>query len=99
MKLRFARDAVRDLEELRDWLAPRSASGYRHVTVAIRATLGRVQDQPLSGRPTEHPEIREAIEHRYGFIIPYVIRGNVLWVMRVYNARRHPLIWSDDGLT
>ncbi|KQW31292.1 hypothetical protein ASE36_03230 [Rhizobium sp. Root274] len=97
MKLRFTPDAVRDLEELRDWLMPRSPSGHRHVVSAIRAALLRIQDQPQSGRPTARPDIREAIEPRYGFILPYTVRGNVLWVLRVYNARRHPLIWTDDS--
>ena len=54
---------------------------------------------PQSGRPTVHADIREIIEPSYGFVIPYTIRGNVVWVLRVYNARRHPLIWTDDGLT
>jgi toxin ParE1/3/4 len=99
MKLRFSPDAVRDLEELRHWLMPRSPSGHKHVTAAIRASLRRIQDQPQSGRPTEHPDIRESVEPRYGFIIPYTVRGNVLWVLRVYNARRHPLIWSDEDVT
>lgn len=98
MKLRFTRDAVRDLEDLKSWLLPRSPSGHKHVASAIRTTLRRVQDQPKSGRTTEHPDIREAIEPRYGFIIPYTVREDVLWVLRVYNARRHPLIWTDDGI-
>jgi plasmid stabilization system protein ParE len=58
--------------------------------------LRRVQEQPESGRPTERSNIREAIEPRYGFILPYTLRGEVIWVLRVYNARRHPLIWSGD---
>ena len=77
---------------------PRSPSGHRQVTAAIRASLRRIQDQPQSGRLTEHPDIREAVEPHYGFVIPYTVRGDVLWVLRVYNARRHPLIWSDDDL-
>ncbi|MGE8103160.1 type II toxin-antitoxin system RelE/ParE family toxin [Allorhizobium sp. NPDC080224] len=96
MKLRFTRDAVRDLEDLRDWLRPRSPSGHKHVVTAIRTTLRRVQEQPQSGRLTERPDIREAVEPRFGFILPYTVRGDILWVLRVYNARRHPMIWTDD---
>lgn len=99
MRLRFTRDAVRDLEDLRDWLVPRSPTGHKRVVAAIQAALKRIREQPQSGRRTEHPDIREAIEPRYGFIIPYTIRGDVLWVLRVYNGRRHPMIWTEEGVT
>ncbi len=99
MRLRFTRDAVHDLEDLRDWLLPRSPGGHKRVAAAIRAVLEKLKEMPQSGRPTDRADIREIIEPRYGFVIPYTIRGNVVWVLRVYNARRHPLIWTDDGLT
>ncbi len=99
MRLRFTRDAVHDLEDLRDWLLPRSPGGHKRVAAAIRAVLEKLKEMPQSGRPTDHADIREIIEPRHGFVIPYTIRGNVVWALRVYNARRHPLIWTDDGLT
>ncbi len=98
MKLRFTPDAVRDLEDLKAWLVPRSRSGHRKVVGAIQASLRHIQAYPQSGRVTEHPRIREAVEVRYGFIIPYTTREDAIWVLRVYHARRHPLIWTDDGL-
>ncbi|GLS21939.1 hypothetical protein GCM10007874_49560 [Labrys miyagiensis] len=39
--------------------------------------------------------IREVIEPRYGFIIPYLVRGNVLYIPRVYQARRRPLDYDS----
>ena len=99
MRLRFTRDAVRDLEDLRNWLLPRSPSGHKRVVNALQAVLKRIREQPQSGRATEHPAIREAVEPRYGFILPYTIRGDVLWVLRIYNGRRHPMIWTEDGVT
>ena len=37
------------------------------------------------------PDIRELIEPRYGFIIPDTQRGGIIWILRVYSARRYPL--------
>jgi len=36
-------------------------------------------------------DIRELIEPRYGSIIPYTQSGGIIWILRVYNARRYPL--------
>lgn len=91
MRLRFAPDAVADLDELRNWLKPRSPQGHRNVVSAITNTIRPLQQHPDGGRPTSHPDIREAIEPRYGFIIPYSVRNETLWILRIYSARRYPL--------
>ncbi|WP_442792920.1 type II toxin-antitoxin system RelE/ParE family toxin [Rhizobium sp. SL86] len=91
MRLRFAPDAVADLDELRTWLKPRSPQGHRNVVSAITKTIRTLQQHPDTGRATSRPDIREAVEPRYGFIIPYSVRNETLWIPRVYSARRYPL--------
>jgi toxin ParE1/3/4 len=43
-------------------------------------------------------DVREAVEPRYGFIIPYCVRGDALYVLRVYRARRQPLDYDELDL-
>jgi toxin ParE1/3/4 len=56
---------------------------------------GLVMDNPRIGRPTPRENIREVIETRYGFLIPYTVKADVLFVLRVYRSTRKPL---DYGL-
>lgn len=90
MRLRFTADAVEDLRQLREWLIGRSPHGYRNVISALTKTMRTLPSHPQAGRPSERADIRELIESRYGFIIPYTIAGNTIWILRVYNARRAP---------
>jgi plasmid stabilization system protein ParE len=90
MRLHFTPDAVEDLRSLREWLMVRSPGGYRHVVLSITRTIRVLDAHPEAGRPTERANIRELIERRYGFILPYTVIGDSIWILRVYNARRAP---------
>ena len=57
---------------------------------AIVRCLRLLPEHPHAGRPTERPDIRELIERRYGYIIPYTILGETIWILRIYDARRDP---------
>lgn len=95
MQLRFSRQALTDLDDLKQWLGSRSPQGHRNVSTALSRCIRRLADHPAAGRTTALPEIRELVEPHYGFIIPYTQRGDILWILRIYNARRHPLNLSD----
>ena len=90
MNLRFGPDALDDLQGLKEWLHSRSPAGYRNVVSAITKTIRFLKRHPHSGRNTDRPDIREIIERRYGFIIPYTVIDDTIWILRVYNARREP---------
>ena len=91
MELRFSRQALADLDDLKQWLGPRSPQGHRSVAAALSRCIRKLTDHLDAGRPTAMPDIRELIEPRYGFIIPYTQRGGIIWILRVYSARRYPL--------
>jgi plasmid stabilization system protein ParE len=89
-RLRFSEQALADLDEIRAWLRPRSPGGLQNVTRRLAGAVRSLVDHPDAGRPTTNPEIRELVEPRYGFILPYTVRGDTIWVLRVYSARRNP---------
>ncbi|MCB1534647.1 MAG: type II toxin-antitoxin system RelE/ParE family toxin [Rhodoblastus sp.] len=91
MRAIFSRAATQDLRELRRYLSPLSPSGLAAVTSAIERRVQVTLEHPDSGRPSPHPAIRESIEPRYGFLIPYVVRGEYLIVLRIYRSARKPL--------
>ncbi len=61
------------------------------VVLALEARIRAVADNPGIGRPTPRDDVREAVEARYGFLIPYYLRGSRLYVLRVYRSNRQPL--------
>lgn len=91
MRAVFSRAAARDLHELRRYLSPLSPAGLASVTGAIERRILATLEQPSSGRPSPQPGIREAVEPRYGFVIPYAVRGENLIVLRIYRSSRKPL--------
>lgn len=99
MEVIFTTEAKRDLDELREHLAPLSPRGLKRVVAALEARINAVAANPGIGRPTPREDVREAVEAKYGFLIPYYVSGNRLHVLRVYRSVRQPLDYEalDTG--
>ena len=91
MKVVFTEEAKRDLDDLRTYLRPLSPSGLANVVAALENCIRLVTDNPGIGRPTPRKDVREAIEPRYGVVIPYVLKADTLFVLRIYRSKRRPL--------
>ncbi len=91
MEVIFTEEAKRGLDELRRYLEPLSPAGLANVALALEARIRAVADNPGIGRLTPRDDVREAVEARYGFLIPYYLRGSRLYVLRVYRSNRKPL--------
>ena len=94
MKLRFSRDALIDIDELKSWLKPLAPNGYSSVIKRVTATIRVLNQYPESGRATALAGVREVIEPKYGFVIPYTVRDETIWILRVYSSRRYPLNYN-----
>lgn len=46
------------------------------------------------GLKTLRDDIRELVEPRYGFIIPYTVHEGTIFILRIYSAKRYPLDFS-----
>ncbi len=91
LEICFTTEAKADLDELRSYLEPLSPRGLVRVSLAIEAQIKMIADFPASGRPSPRQDVREAIEPKYGFLIPYMVLGDKLHILRVYRAKRQPL--------
>ena len=98
MRLVFTVEAKRDLDELRDYLRPLSPKGLANVVASIRSRIEVGMANQRIGRPTPRDDVRELVDPKYGFIIPYFARGDVFFVLRVYQSRRSPLTYEDLSL-
>ncbi len=94
MQIIFTIEAKQYLEDLRAFLRPLSPSGLANVTRRLEECILPVPDFPKIGRPTPRAEVREVIETRYGFVIPYYFKGGNLYILRVYRTARKPLDYA-----
>jgi len=95
MNIEFTSPALYDLEELRTWYQPRSKRGLANMLTEIQETITRIPDQISSGRPTPRDDVREKITPTYGFIIPYYICDNTVYILRIYRGMRKPLDYDE----
>ncbi len=95
MKIVLTSEAKSDLEELRAYLLPVSPSGLNNVVSAIENKLRQIAEHPSSGRISPRDDVREAIETRYGFLIPYLVKSDTLYVLRIYRGKRKPLDYDQ----
>ena len=91
MKIEFTSPALQDLEELREYLADRSPSGLVNMIADIEGTVRSIRGSIAKGRKTPHDEVWEKITPKYKFLIPYYIRRDTLYILRVYRSNRDNL--------
>lgn len=87
----FTKEAKADLDELRNWLLPLNPAGLVKVTTVLESKIRLIAENPNIGRPTPKSDVREAIETKYGFLIPYWVKDDRLYVLRIYRSKRKPL--------
>ena len=95
MRIVFTKEAKRDLEELRRYLEPLSPKGLANVVATLERRIMIASEHPRSGRPTPRPDVREAVEPRYGFAIPLYAHCGHFYVLRVYRSMRRQLDYSE----
>jgi toxin ParE1/3/4 len=91
MRIEFTSPALRDLEDLRIYLAERSASGLANVLGDIESTVFDIPKSVARGRKTPRDDVWERVSNRYKFVIPYHVRGGVVYILRIYHPKREPL--------
>ncbi len=94
MPVKFTAEAFADLNELDTYLAERSPLGLLRVTAAIKEVFKQIDRYPKIGRATQDERLRVTVEPHYGYIIPYFLATDGIWIVRVYHARRAPLDFS-----
>ena len=91
MKVKWLRQALRNLDEEAAWIArdsPKSAAAF--VQHLIDST-NLLADHPNMGRPGRVPGTRELVVTRFPYILPYRVREQTIEILRVlHTARKWP---------
>jgi len=88
MRLIYSGDAVRDLDQIWEFLAPRSLLGAQHVLEAIQAAARRLKQFPDLGRVGQDVRTREMVLPDYPYLLVYRVEDTNLIILRVYHAAR-----------
>jgi plasmid stabilization system protein ParE len=80
---------------LRAYLQPLNPAGLANVVAALEHRISPASENPRIGRPTPRAGVRQAVEPRYGFVIPYTLIAGDFHVLRVYKTRRKPLAYFE----
>lgn len=89
MHIRFSADAEADLEQLAEWLHPRSAQGLDRLFTAVFTTIAQLEGFPLLGKEGRVEGTRELVVPRTSLIVIYTLPDAYhLDIERILDARR-----------
>jgi plasmid stabilization system protein ParE len=91
MRIRYRARALADLEEIYQYLEPRSSTGAQNVLRAIHDAIEQVAREPLSGPQTSDPSLRVKILGRYRYKTFYdVTDPSTIEIVHVRHSARRP---------
>jgi toxin ParE1/3/4 len=94
MRLRWLRNALRNLDDEATYIAEDDAGAARLVVKRVLDAVALLPEQPGIGRPGRVPGTRELVVLKTRYIVPYRVRGEVIEVLRVFHtSRRLPDRW------
>ena len=92
MRIRFTPRARGDLDDIFQYLNPRSPTAARNVMSAIYTAVGFITEFPFGSEATDDPNIRINVVHRYRYKIFYKIADEGIEILHIRHSSRRPWI-------
>ena len=94
MRVRWLREALRNLDDEATYIAADDAAAARLVVKRVLDAVAILAEQPGLGRPGRVPGTRELIVAKTRYIVPYRVRGETVEILRMFHtSRRLPNRW------
>jgi plasmid stabilization system protein ParE len=93
LKLRFTTAAQRDLNDIFEFLYPRSPPAAIAVINTIEHSINLLTEYPMSARKTDMEDVRVKPLAKYPFLIFYHAGNTELTILRVWHSSRE---WPDE---
>lgn len=94
MWVRWLQKANRNLDAEADYIAQKNSNAAADMFVYVKSKVDALGEFSYSGRPGRVPGTRELVVDRYPFVVPYLVVGDELHVLRVFHTRRKlPKAW------
>lgn len=94
MRLIWTRRAVRDLAEIRDYIARDNPQAASRVAAHIRRSVAQLGDLPHIGRPGREAGTRELIITRTPYIVAYRVSQDAVTVVAIVHGARQRPPWT-----
>lgn len=88
MRIEWDARAVRDLEEIRAFIAADKPAAAARVAEQIRTSIQRLSEFALMGRPTRHANIRILPISRFPYVVYYHVLADVVEILGVFHGAR-----------
>jgi plasmid stabilization system protein ParE len=86
-------EVIEDITEARAWLGEQEAGLEDHFMLALEATVARIVENPEIYAPDEDG-LRRVLMRPFQYHVGYVVRGDLVTILGVYHAKRHPGVWT-----
>lgn len=93
MRLEWSRFALADRDAIFDYIEADNPRAAVTVDDRIRIRTGGLLEFPESGRPGRIKETRELVIAGTPYIAAYVIRGDIIRILRILHSAR---LWPED---
>ena len=90
MKVRYTLLALADLDDILDYLAPRSPQGAARVKARMKAFIDLLPSHPSMGVQTDDPTIRRLIVTPYPYFVFYEIGDDEIVIHHIRHSVRNP---------
>ena len=88
VKLRYTRQAARQIKAALDYVAERSPRGARSVRDRLEELEALLKDQPYAGHVTDRPGVRRLAALPYPYLIDYRADAGEIVIFRFRHASR-----------
>lgn len=88
MRVEWLPAARQNLRDIVDYINQDNPVAARDVAEAILARVGQLTDHPHIGRLGRVEGTRELVAINTPYLVPYIIRGEVVTVLRVLHGRQ-----------
>jgi len=91
MRVRWLRNALRNLEQAHDYIAKSDPDAALNLVVKIQAVVEQLTEFPKMGRAGRVKGTRELVVAHTPYILVYRIQGNTVEILRVlHSSRQYP---------
>ena len=90
MKVRYTLPALADLDEILDYLTPRSPRGAARIQARIKTFIDLLTSHPLMGGRTDDPIIRRLVVTPYDYLVFYEVGDDEIIIHNIRHSARDP---------
>ena len=90
MKVRYTLPALADLDEILNYLAPRSPRGAARVQGRIKTFVDLLPSHPFIGGRTDDPTIRRLVVTPHPYLVFYEVGDDEIIIHNIRHSARDP---------